>query len=575
MMLSIPMVSAPAASLGPFSCLPANGLSASNPVAQVMKGYVSIPGYKTVYIGTTGNVNWAMNPFNNGSWQMWFHSLLWLDPSIKSYMQSGDTAVKNRVDAIVADWAHDNPTASGGPGWVGQIAGYRATILTCLANAIGLPSWLASIDLTHGNWLAASSHYAGAWNQGLDMNIGRLSLGCKNGRSDWANTAVSRMGNDIGKSIDAQGALNEQAPGYASYLYSRWTTAAGKVQECGLTVPGAIATRTSLLATFIAQSTQPDGNVVQIGDTYALPPGNIPGTAAEYAATKGASGSPPPDLVKIYSYQGFVFGRTAWDPFGSATFYSIHFGPGRNFHGHNDHMTITYMWAGKPVLVNSGHDNYTLDAYRLYLRSPEASNDLTVTGGRLNGNATAMTRSSLQPSTQFYELKDNVYNGVTRIRDVLFVNDPGFVVVLDRGTATTTVGFRQMWHMPTGSVVQSLTRAAVRLRSANGTMQMLVASIAFPGETLPAGATGVVTGQKSPYLGWVSTHIGSRVPDPTVVMGRVARSVRMLTIIVPSGSGVATGASIARWGTGWVLTVRVGAVVKHVYIYSSYWLAAA
>jgi hypothetical protein len=232
------------------------------------------------------------------------------------------------------------------------------------------------------------------------------------------------------------------------------------------------------------------------------------------------------------------------------------------------------MWAGKPVLINSGHDNYTLDAYRLYLRSPEASNDLTVNGGRLNGNATAMTRSGVHAATQFFEFKDNVYNGVTRIRGVLVVNNPGFIVVLDRASATTSVGWRQMWHLPSGSVLQSLSRSAARFRSGDGSMQTLVASIPFPGETLPAGATGVVSGHTNPYLGWVSTHMGSRVPDPTVIMGRIASSVRMLTVIVPSAAGVAAATSIARSGTGWVLNVRVGSVTTPVYITGGYSLYA-
>jgi hypothetical protein len=555
-----------AAQLGPFSCLGANGLSATNPASSVMNGYLSIPGYKTVNIGTSGNVNWKLNPFNNFSWQEWFHSLLWLDPLMKDAQRTGSSAEKARLQAIITDWAHDNPTTAGGPGWVGQIAGYRATILTCMVNTVGLPSWLAGINLTHGTWLAASSHYAGAWNQGLDMNIGLVGLACKMGRSDWANTALTRLNNDIGKSIDSQGAPNEQAPGYASYLYGRWQLAASKVAECGLPVPSAIATRTARLADFIAYSTQPDGNVVQIGDTYALPPSSIPGTSAEYAATKGASGSPPPNLVMLYSYQGYVFARTAWDPFGSASFYSIHFGPGRNYHGHNDHMSVTYMWAGKPVLVDSGHDNYTLDAYRVYLRSPEGHNVLTVTGGRVNPNATTLKRYTVKPDQQFWELSDQVYSGVTRDREVLYVDDPGFMVVLDRASATSSVGFRQMWHVPTGSVLQSLSRSAARLRSADGSMQMLVASIPFPGETLPAGATGVVSGQTSPYLGWVSAAMGSRVKDPVVVMGRVGTSTRMLTVVVPSAAGSAVSTTMARYGTGWILNVTIGGVTKPVYI---------
>src|SRR5207245_6249206 len=105
-----------------------------------------------------------------------------------------------------------------------------------------------------------------------------------------------------------------------------------------------------------------------------------------------------------------------------------------------------------------------------------------------------------------------------------------------------------------------------RLRTGNGAMQMLVQSVPFPGETLPAGATGVVSGQTSPYLGWVSAQMGSRVKDPVVVMGRTGRSTRMLTVIAPSAPGVAASTSIVRSGTGWILNVTIGGVTTHVNI---------
>src|SRR5690348_2943043 len=74
------MTPAEATPLGPFSCLPANGLS-NGPVSQadaLMNGYLTIPGFKAVYIGTGPHWNWGLNPFNNLSWQKYYTSLKWV-----------------------------------------------------------------------------------------------------------------------------------------------------------------------------------------------------------------------------------------------------------------------------------------------------------------------------------------------------------------------------------------------------------------------------------------------------------------------------------------------------------------
>jgi hypothetical protein len=67
---------------------------------------------------------------------------------------------------------------------------------------------------------------------------------------------------------------------------------------------------------------------------------------------------------------GYVFGRSKWGPNG--TFYSLRFGPGRQVHGHDDHMGITCYSRGRNLIVNAGHTGYEVSPYRTYIQSPEA-----------------------------------------------------------------------------------------------------------------------------------------------------------------------------------------------------------
>ncbi|MBV9096708.1 MAG: hypothetical protein JO079_01500, partial [Frankiaceae bacterium] len=72
--LGVGATAAHAAPLGPFSCLPANGLSTGTEANadRLMAGYLTIPGYGEVHIGAGPTWNWGLNPFKNASWQMYY-----------------------------------------------------------------------------------------------------------------------------------------------------------------------------------------------------------------------------------------------------------------------------------------------------------------------------------------------------------------------------------------------------------------------------------------------------------------------------------------------------------------------
>src|SRR6202035_1284021 len=117
---------------------------------------------------------------------------------------------------------------------------------------------------------------------------------------------------------------------------------------------------------------------------------------------KGARGTPPQQRVAVYA-AGYVFGRSGWGtktrPFSSQSFYSLRFGPGRQIHGHDDHMSVTYYARGRNLIVDGGHTGYEVGAYRDYLRSAQAQNVLVMPGVRFSATAaTALTRQSIGPT---------------------------------------------------------------------------------------------------------------------------------------------------------------------------------
>ena len=58
------------------------------------------------------------------------------------------------------------------------------------------------------------------------------------------------------------------------------TAAMSELADCRYPLPPGITARIAKMPAFLAEATQPDGNLVQIGDTYAEPPPTPTGATA-------------------------------------------------------------------------------------------------------------------------------------------------------------------------------------------------------------------------------------------------------------------------------------------------------
>lgn len=552
---------APAAAAAPaYSCLPGHGLMSVNSAKDLMAGKLALGGGRVLSIGTTGDTSWARRTMNASDTRL-LASMSWANVLVREYTRTGKTAYLDRARAFAADFMKDNPVGAGPrpvDTWTPMYTGQRASFLACLS--LQLPkdatvrSWLAS----HGGYLARPANHGGAWNQGLEAAIGLLGAGCRLNRSDWRGTAASRLGTMITQSVDAQGALNEQAPGYVGFVHGRWQLAATKLAECGQPVPAAIAQRLPLLANFAAWSTAGDGRLVQIGDTFSEAPPVAAGPAVQYAGSAGKAGTPLKGLDAVYS-AGYVFGRTTWSPYSSGIHWSMRFGPGRAFHGHDDHQSVTLTSGTRPVLVEGGFSGYSNAAQRQWQRSPEAHNVVVLPGTKFAGTAaTRYVRGDGAASWRWYEVTDTAYTSSPRTRGLYVDAEAGYLLVQDRVGRASSGAIQQLWHLPTGTRTQIAGRTRATGTSADGKMQTVVLRVPLPGEVLPRGALTQVTGRSKPLQGWVSRTQNEMKAAPTVVATQVGRTARMVTLVVGVPTGTAVNASAARSGKGYVVTVDIG-----------------
>lgn len=588
LVVALPTTSARAGTAD-FDCLGANGVgyTQGNTPANLMAGRMSVPGFSVTTIGT-GDINFVgLNSGKHPTWQLWFNSLKWLEPLVQSYEQglTGGTTHLNRAMAIVQDWTSTYPETTPGqqPAWNDQATSLRSQTLACLAKYRS-DAWLMTALDTHARHLANSRNYAGDWNHGLEQNIALLAIGCIRDNSSWMTTAENRAHDTLVRSIDAQGVYNEQAPGYGSWTMSRWWTLERVLAGCNRQPLPDLDSRLSKFATFLAHTTQPDGTLVQIGDTFAEPirwDVTAKYADARYAATRGLSGTSPQSNLAIYN-AGFVLSRSGWGKeraFESESLFTMRYGPMRYAHGHFDHGSVTWYGRGRKLLVDSGHVGYENSSYRTWLKSPEAHNTVTVPGVPLRPyGISKLTRSANGSKGQFYEVNDDAgasggaYQGLVRTRGVFLMPETQAMVVFDR---TNTSKLRWMyaskarvktkwWHLDSAFVVKHVSDSAIS--AVAGATQLSVLQVPFPGERLGKGSQKVVRGATSPYQGWVSSAQGRKVRAPAVA--QTTTSWRSMSVIVPTSVGRRVSARLVPYGKGYRLDLYVGKTHTVVYISS-------
>ncbi|WP_240506484.1 heparinase II/III family protein [Thermoactinospora rubra] len=469
----------------------------------VMRGEISLVGLPAFKLGKT--IDWDASPYKNRSWEYVFHSLRWMGTLVVAYENTGERRFLERAKEITADWVkHNKPGAAKPYVWKDHPVSLRTQALVCLSMHVD-EKWLTDSLAQHAGYLANPALYKKGHNHGIDQDIALFSIGCRLHRKGWEDLATRRLTGTVKLDVDSQGALREQAPRYAVYVYGRLQVAMANMKACDRRVPAEIARRAESLKDFIAHSTQPNGYMVPIGDGSAE------------TEPKMDAGTPEAK-VKVYR-AGYVYGRTAWGKPESA-YYSIRFGPGMKYHGHEDHLGVTYYAQGRDILVDAGFHSYERSAYRYWTMSPEAHNVPTVVGARFRPRtASSLTKAVYGKGRQAFRLTDKAY-GVSRTRSVLVNHEQDVMAVRDTAGGGRKV--RSIWRFDEALKQVSSERGHVVL--ADGKFKVSLVQLA---SCKPVGGQRVERGGK---LGWVSPTYLSKTPA-TVVVSPAAPE--LLTIVVP------------------------------------------
>lgn len=532
----------------------------------LMAGRVTLANFDTWEM--PDDLSWTEDPYSDGNWVFQLNSLHWADPLRRVGLATHNQAMVDRYEAIIHDWVVDNPVDAPRSrfSWYDMADGFRAIALVCLAAALPSdPQWLVDAIDTHAEMLSDPDRFASNSNHGLYQNLGLLALGCSRGVAAWRDLAVGRATAMLEYAVDEQGVTNEGSVEYQVSNYIWYRQLAEQLRRCGIPRIQRLD-RVDLMPDFLAQATQPDGNLVAWGDSSALDRGvSIPGTGAEYAMTEGRSGPRPDRTFAVYP-RGYAFSRSGWFDTQSAarqSLASIRFGAPKStaVHGHEDSGALGYFAYGHQVLWQPGLWGGSGGPERRYVLSNQAHNTIDIAGAAYDPTVpTPLVAATTTPAADVVTVDSTALQYASWRRTMVHVKGPELMVVDDRVNQLANRTVLQRWHLGSDRRVtaSSCGRADTAGPGSNATFLWIGG----------CPRLSLAVGQTSPLLGWRSPHVNEFVPAPTLIARTSGLQARMTTIIVPRPSGVRPSEVEVLWSRldqkGGAADVRVGRRVHRV-----------
>jgi hypothetical protein len=282
--------------------------------------------------------------------------------------------------------------------------------------------------------------------------------------------------------------------------------------------------------------TQPNGYLPMLGATATtyMPSQdpNVYGPMAaadpefDFAFTRGAHGTPPPDGTVLFPISGLFLMRSPLvSPSNllNQTFVTFNAGTYRTSHSDLDALGITMYSNGSTVLPTSGLYTYTQEPQLEYFHGTRSHNTVVVDGkDQAEGSAQAGSHGSLGGSTWASGVS-KLYAGVTHHRTVVMLRE-GLVLVLDELSSASSHEYSQTWHLGPTEIPSATDMNVTASVDGHATLAITQAS--------PAGITlQLLRGASHPLQGWYSSSYGSEQPSWALEYTRVGADAVFATLL--------------------------------------------
>jgi hypothetical protein len=529
-------------------------------------------------------LNWQEDPYHEAYWEFYFYGFRPEATLLYEWEKNGGEAYLEKLISILRSYvAYDRTRPENRVTFDNDhTSAYRTMELVNfyvklkIAGALpkDLEAGLAASLQKLGGFLAEPRHFEADFNHGFNEGAALLLLADNfphlPGAAGWRTLGLERLKEMLANTIDADGVEVENSPFYQVYVLGLVYQIAQWAKHYEPALSGPYSEAASKMLRYTADVTQPNGYLPMLGATATTyMPGQDPDVygpmAAEdpefdFAFTRGAKGTPPPDGTVLFPVSGLFLMRS---PLGSVsnlpnqTYVSFNSGTYRTSHSDLDAMGMTMYSNGSTLLPTSGLYTYTEEPWLEYFHGTRSHNTVVLDGkDQVEGSATAGSHGSSNGSTWASGVSD-LYAGVSHHRTIVVLRQ-GLSLVLDDLSSTTSHKYAQTWHMAPGSSVRS-SGGDTYVTNAAGTPTLTIRQADPSGMT-----TQSLYGAIDPIQGWYSNGYGSKQPDWALEDTRTGNSALFTTLLTagPYAGQTSTVLETAVTG-GHQVNICVGATVGY------------
>jgi len=474
------------------------GDAAPDPVPDGQPINVLIPSGPMFTVGAIPAASWRTTPSADPTWRLNYLGLMWMKSlARRAAMDNQQQSLALLVAQAVTFHTQNPDPGTSLYGWDEGTALRRLETENCLY-ALSKSATLITGMTADANVLLGPRYYGpprfSVHNHGLMSNIQLARAADQIDRPAWKTTAVQRMTSEAPKAFSRAGISFEQSAGYQLGNAMLWQQAADLLAETPGSAGAAATINQTVVAAYRAYGwmTEPDGNIVQVGDSSLQA-----GTPIDLGDSQ---------RILKDDQTGWIIGRWSWtDP--NTTYYTVRYGPPLYGHGHHDRAGgVNYTVAGVRVLVGPGA--YTYDAtssYALYQKNPQGQNVAFPAGGK-TGNGASTAASIVRAANHRVTVTDSVY-GTPHVRGVIADRDAHHLIVSD--AFSKVASWQQSWHLDPQWKLVSTTSTRLIFSHPSGRRLTI---------TTTGRLVSVKKAVTRPVAGWNFPHFGVRLGANEIVI---------------------------------------------------------
>ncbi len=344
-------------------------------------------------------ISWDINPYQNDSWVLYFHSLRMVGILARAYEFEKDKIYIEKAIEILRSWNHYNKTNLENI-YTDHMVANRILNLSHLYFVaptelnIGDKELIENIIFEHGEWLYNDKNYT-LGNHAImqDRALMQAALTFPNFKTedrqisnDWYNKALERAIKTFDNEISEEGVCVENSPGYHPYVMDLLKDFITMGENFDRPFPEKYNSQYEKMKDFLVYIIKPNNLFPSLGDTYFL---NSPLHFSDkyenenllYVDSKGKMGIKPPFVDKIYKKSGYAIFREYWQEgveYGKEVQLTFINTNQSYVHKHSDYLSFELFSNGEDILVDGGHIGYNKDSITAYLRSTQAHNTVAI-----------------------------------------------------------------------------------------------------------------------------------------------------------------------------------------------------